>query len=161
MADAAVTRLPNVVCAVLTADCLPVGIADRRGTSIGIAHAGWRGLAAGVLEATVDALLEQGIAKADMMAWFGPAIGPRAFEVGADVRSAFCDSDPGAAPCFVPHRHDKWLADLYGLARRRLTAAGVPAIYGGGLCTYTDAARFDSYRRHRTSERPAGFHGNS
>ncbi len=156
IADAAVTRLPGVIWREkLTADCLPVAITDRQGSAIGIAHAGWRGLAAGVLEATVAAMVDQGVAASDMMVWFGPAIGPASFEVGADVMTAFCASDPGAATCFAPrpHRPEKWLADLYALARRRLAKAGVRAIYGGGLCTYADAVRFPSYRRDRTAER--------
>lgn len=154
-ADAAVTRERGVVCAVLTADCMPVVVADRRGSAAGIAHAGWRGLAAGVLEATVDALSRLGADRSDLIAWLGPAIGPAAFEVGADVHAAFCADDAGAAAFFAGGRPGKWHADLYGLARRRLERAGVASIHGGGECTYTDAARFFSYRRERESGRMA------
>ena len=154
-ADAAVTRERGVVCAVLTADCMPVVVTDRAGNAVGIAHAGWRGLAAGVLEATVDALVRIGADRRGMLAWLGPAIGPAAFEVGPDVYAAFCDGDPGAAAFFAAGRPGKWHADLYGLARRRLEAAGVASIHGGGECTYTDAARFFSYRRERDSGRMA------
>jgi hypothetical protein len=154
-ADAAVTRERGVVCAVLTADCMPVVVADRRGSAAGIAHAGWRGLAAGVLEATVDALSRLGADRSDLIAWLGPAIGPAAFEVGADVHAAFCADDAGATAFFAAGRPGKWHADLYGLARRRLERAGVASIHGGGECTYTDAARFFSYRRERDSGRMA------
>ena len=154
-ADAATTRERGVVCAVLTADCMPVLVTDRTGCAVGIAHAGWRGLAAGVLEATADALVRLGADRAELLAWLGPAIGPAAFEVGADVYAAFCDDDHGAAAFFRAGRPGKWHADLYGLARRRLTGAGVASIHGGGECTYTDAARFFSYRRQRDSGRMA------
>jgi hypothetical protein len=154
-ADAAVTREAGVVCSVLTADCLPVLLTDRAGSAVGIAHAGWRGLAAGVLEATVDALARLGAERGNLLAWLGPAIGPAAFEVGADVHAAFCDTDPGADAFFAAGRPDKWHADLYGLARRRLARAGVASVHGGGQCTYTEAARFFSYRRERHSGRMA------
>lgn len=154
-ADAAVTREPGVVCSILTADCLPVVLSDRSGSVAGVAHAGWRGLAAGVLGTTVAALGDLGARPNDIVAWLGPAIGPAAFEVGADVHDAFCDADPGARACFVPQREGKWLADLYGLARRSLARAGVPSVHGGGLCTHSDAARFFSYRRERDSGRMA------
>ena len=156
-ADAAVTRERGVVCAVLTADCLPVLLADRAGRAVGIAHAGWRGLAGGVLEATIDALAALGVGSGDLAAWLGPAIGPAAFEVGADVVEAFCAADAGAAACFVPHADGKWRADLYGLARRRLAAAGVGAVTGGGFCTHADAARFYSFRRERETGRMAAL----
>jgi len=154
-ADAAVTRESGVVCSVLTADCLPVLLADRTGAAVGIAHAGWRGLAAGVLETTVGKLAHLGVERDDLIAWLGPAIGPEAFEVGADVYAAFCDADPDAAAFFVAGRPGKWHADLYGLARRRLARAGVSHVTGGGYCTYTDTARFFSYRRERDSGRMA------
>ena len=154
-ADAAVTRERGVVCAVLTADCMPVVVTDRKGSAVGIAHAGWRGLAAGVLEATLAALRRLGADRGDLIAWLGPAIGPGAFEVGADVYAAFCADDPGATPFFAAGRPGKWHADLYGLARRRLTGAGVASIHGGGECTYTGTARFFSYRRERDSGRMA------
>ncbi|HEX4524055.1 MAG TPA: peptidoglycan editing factor PgeF [Casimicrobiaceae bacterium] len=145
-ADVAVSRSPGNVCAVLSADCLPVLLADRRGSVVAAAHAGWRGLAAGVLEAAVGSMQT---APADVLAWLGPAIGPSAFEVGPDVHAAFCDRDAAAGACFVATREGKWHADLYGLARLALERAGVEAsaIHGGGRCTYTEVASFYSYRR--------------
>ena len=154
-ADAAVTRERGTVCAVLTADCMPVVVTDLRGSAVGIAHAGWRGIAGGVLEATVAALMRLGADRARLLAWLGPAIGPDAFEVGADVYDAFCADDSGASSHFAAGRPGKWHADLYGLARRRLERAGVASIDGGGECTYTDTARFFSYRRERDSGRMA------
>lgn len=142
-ADAAFTRESGPVCAIMTADCLPVLLAAADGRVVGAAHAGWRGLAAGVLPATVEAM---GVAQADLMVWLGPAIGPAAFEVGDEVRSAFLAADAGNANCFV-RKGDAWLADLFALARRQLASLGVTAVYGGGECTYTDVARFFSYRR--------------
>ena len=143
-ADAIFTRAVNTVCAIQTADCLPVLLADRRDSVVAAAHAGWRGLAAGVLESTLRALrTDPGLT----LAWIGPGIGPGAYEVGADVRDAHCAFDPGAATCFVSHAPGKWLADLNALARRRLERAGVRAIYGGGRCTFTETAYFHSYRR--------------
>ena len=155
VADAAVTTECGLVCAVTTADCLPVLFADRAGAAVGVAHAGWRGLAAGVLEATVAALADLGVVPGRVNAWLGPAIGPAAFEVGADVRDAFCADDLGASACFAPHAQGKWHADLYGLARRRLARSGVRQVTGGGFCTFRDAARFYSYRRNRASGRMA------
>jgi YfiH family protein len=155
VADAAVTRDAGIVCAVLTADCLPVLFADRHGRAVGVAHAGWRGLAAGVLAATIAALEALGAPSRDLCVWLGPAIGPQAFEVGRDVRDAFGVVDPGSAECFAPHGWDKWHADLYRLARRRLAAAGVRDVHGGGLCTFSDATRFYSYRRERITGRMA------
>jgi polyphenol oxidase len=143
-ADAAVSRSAGIACAVLTADCLPVLFSNRSGSVVGAAHAGWRGLAAGVLEATVDAMRTD---PSDLLVWLGPAIGPQAFQVGPEVLESFCGSDPGAAECFTAERDGKWRADLYGLARRRLTRAGVDAIFGGGHCTYTERDLFHSYRR--------------
>jgi YfiH family protein len=154
-ADAAVTHEAGVVCSVLTADCLPVLLTDQAGSTVGVAHAGWRGLAAGVLEASVDALVRLGAERGKLLAWLGPAIGPAAFEVGADVHAAFCATDPGASAFFAAGRPGKWHADLYGLARRRLARAGVASAHGGGYCTYTDTARFFSYRRERDSGRMA------
>jgi hypothetical protein len=153
-ADAAVATEPGRVCAVLTADCLPVLFCDRAATVVGIAHAGWRGLAAGVLEQTVARL---GCPAPDLLAWLGPAIGPQAFEVGDEVRSAFVARDPQAADCFLPSPRGRWLADLYGLARLRLLRAGVEEIHGGGLCTFSDAARFYSYRRDGVTGRMASL----
>jgi hypothetical protein len=157
VADAAVTRERDVVCAILTADCLPVLFADRAGVAVGIAHAGWRGLAAGVLEATIAALCDLGARREDLMAWLGPAIGSTRFEVGADVRDAFCADDDGAAACFTPHEPAKWHADLYGLARRRLARGGVIRVSGGGYCTFTDEARFFSHRRDPGTGRMAAM----
>lgn len=155
VADAAVTREPGVVCAIRTADCVPVLFAARTGCAVGAAHAGWRGLAAGVLEATIAAMGTLGAPAAGLCAWLGPGIGPAAFEVGAEVRAAFCSGDPGAAPCFAPQRNGKWRADLYALARRRLAAAGVARVGGGEWCTFTDSERFFSHRRDRTPARMA------
>jgi len=143
-ADAAVGRRADRVCAVLTADCMPVLFTDRAGSVVAAAHAGWRGLAAGVLEATLAALRRE---PAAVLVWLGPAIGARVFEVGADVLDAHRATDPGAAECFAPLRPGKWLADLYALARRRLWRAGVTDIFGGGRCTFTEADTFHSYRR--------------
>jgi YfiH family protein len=154
-ADAAVTRERGVVCAVLTADCMPVVLTDRAGSAVGIAHAGWRGLASGVLEATIAALARLGADRCNLLAWLGPAIGPAAFEVGADVHAAFCANDPGAVALFATGRPGKWHADLYALARRRLEGAGIASIHGGGECTHTDSTRFFSYRRERDSGRMA------
>lgn len=143
-ADAAVTFTPGHVLAVLTADCLPVVLASRCGGRLGVAHAGWRGLAAGVLEATVQALGGPG---QDLVAWLGPAIGPAAFEVGVEVRAAFVDPDPATAAAFVPNARGRWQADLHALARRRLERLGVSAIGGGGACTYANAEDWYSFRR--------------
>lgn len=151
-ADAAVTRVPGVVLSVRTADCLPVLFADRAGSVVAVAHAGWRGLAAGVLEATIAAMR---VPAADLRVWLGPAIGPQAFEVGPDVYAAYCDTDPGATGCFSLLRSQKWLADLPGLARRRLAASGVHGAAVDGSCTFTDSARFFSYRRDKRSGRMA------
>lgn len=153
-ADACTIGRMGQVCAVLTADCLPVLFCDRAGTRIAAAHAGWRGLAAGVLEATVAAI---GVPAADLMAWLGPAIGPAAFEVGEEVRQVFMERHPMAAEAFRPNRPGHWLADIYRLARIRLAAAGVEAVYGGGLCTFSDAARFYSYRRDGATGRMASL----
>jgi len=126
--------------------------ADRAGTVVGAAHAGWRGLAAGVLEATLQAMC---VPPRDIVAWFGPAIGPQRFEVGRDVFDAFCVVDPGAASAFAPHGDCKWLANLYGLALRRLRRAGVNAVAGGGHCTMTESDRFFSWRRDKDIGRMA------
>jgi hypothetical protein len=153
-ADAAVARRAGAVCAVQAADCLPVLLADEAGTVVGAAHAGWRGLAAGVIEATVE---EMRVPAGTLMAWLGPAIGPAHYEVGAEVRDAFLARDAGAAAAFVAHRPGHWLLDLYAVARQRLAARGVRRVHGGGLCTYSDPARFPSWRRDRTRERIAAF----
>ncbi len=153
-ADAAYSCRPQVVCAVLTADCLPVLFCDRAGTCVAAAHAGWRGLAGGVLEATVEALPA---GAADLMAWLGPAIGPESFEVGDEVREAFIGVDPVAARAFRPTSAERWYADLYLLARQRLSAAGVGEVFGGGHCTFRDEARFYSYRRDGVTGRMASL----
>ena len=156
-ADAVVTRTPGQVCAVMTADCLPVLFCDQAGTVVAAAHAGWRGLASGVLEATLQAMA---VNPATVLAWMGPAIGPAAFEVGGEVRDAFISHSPLAADAFVAHgdpSDNKWLANIYHLARLRLAAAGVTHIYGGEYCTYTDAQRFFSYRRDRETGRMASL----
>ena len=142
-ADAIVSRKPGQVCSVLTADCLPVLFCNRAGTRIAAAHAGWRGLAAGVLEATVLAMQCR---PAELIAWLGPAIGPRAFEVGPDVYDAFVGLNPENATAFKPHR-DRWLADLYQLARLALARVGITQVSGGQHCTYLEQDRFFSYRR--------------
>lgn len=143
-ADAAVTRQAGVVLAVLTADCLPVVLGEPDGATVAVVHAGWRGMAAGVIEAAVAAL---DVDPARLHAWLGPAIGPAAYEVGEDVREAFVVADPGARAAFGPGRPGRWQCNLYTLARRRLAAAGIGSIGGGGLCTFSDAERFFSYRR--------------
>ena len=153
-ADASVAHNAGTVCAVMIADCLPLLLCNTHGSVVGIAHAGWRGLRSGVVENTVAAM---DVAAADLLAYLGPAIGPSAFEVGADVRDAFLAADPDAHDAFIPHSEHKWLADLFVLARRRLTSCGVTRIYGGGMCTYRDPARFYSYRRDRTTGRMAAL----
>ncbi|MBI4193996.1 MAG: peptidoglycan editing factor PgeF [Betaproteobacteria bacterium] len=153
-ADASVARRPGTVCAVMIADCMPVLLTDRAGTRVAVAHAGWRGLAQGVIENTVIATA---VPAADLLAYLGPAIGPQAFEVGADVRDAFLVRDPDAAPAFTPHRPGKWLADIYALGRRALARCGVSDIYGGGLCTVSDPGRFFSYRRDKITGRMAAL----
>lgn len=153
-ADAAVARRPGTVCAVLVADCIPVLLADRAGSVVAIAHAGWRGLAAGVIENAVRTMAGD---PGGYVAYLGPGIGPAAFEVGDEVRDAFLARDAGAAGAFTPHAAGKWLADLFRLARRSLNRAGVGEIHGGTLCTYSDAGRFFSYRRSRTTGRMAAL----
>lgn len=150
VADAAVTSAPGVVLAILTADCLPVLFAARDGSGIGATHAGWRGLAAGVLEATVRAMQAPA---GDVIAWLGPAAGPRAYEIGAEVREAFLAHDPAAADAFTATRPGHWRVDLYALARRRLAAVGVNEVHGGGECTISDPARYFSHRRDGRSGR--------
>lgn len=144
-ADASVTDESKRACVIMTADCLPVLFCDARGTQVAAAHAGWRGLASGVLE---EALVEMQGAPADVLVWLGPAIGPKAYEVGEEVRQAFVAQSAAAAEAFKPgNAGGKWWCDLYMLARQRLKAAGVTRVYGGGYCTYTDRERFFSYRR--------------
>jgi YfiH family protein len=143
-ADAAVTHSLERVCVIQVADCMPVLFASREGTAVGAAHAGWRGLASGVLEATVR---ELAVEPSSLVAWMGPAIGPEHFEVGGEVRDAFMANDPEADGAFVENDRGRWQCDLYALARRRLQAIGLREISGGGWCTYHDASRFFSYRR--------------
>lgn len=144
-ADASVARTAGAVCAVMTADCLPVLFCDDEGGVVAAAHAGWRGLVAGVLEATLSTMA---VPPERVMAWLGPAIGPSVFEVGDEVRAAFLASDPGAQAAFVAREaKGKWLADIFMLARRRLARAGVGRVFGGGLCTVSESGRFYSYRR--------------
>jgi polyphenol oxidase len=153
-ADAAVTRRPGKVCAILTADCLPVLLASDSGDLVAAAHAGWRGLAAGVIEATVRATT---VAPGRLLAWLGPAIGPKHFEVGAEVREVLLAGDTGADSAFAPNERGRFMADLEQLARRRLAAAGVDRIYGGGECTYTDGSRYFSHRRDAVTGRQAAL----
>lgn len=157
-ADASVTVVPGVVLAVLTADCLPVLFADSRGEVVAAAHAGWRGLADGVLERTVEALRAQAPGDAEVCAWLGPSIGPDAFEVGDEVRERFCDLDAQAAHAFASgERRGRWLADLPALARLRLAGIGVHRVAGAGRCTVRDATDFYSYRRDGRCGRMATF----
>ena len=153
-ADAAVASQPGRVAVVLTADCMPLFLSDDSGTRVAVAHAGWRGLAAGVIESTVRSM-ERPASR--IVAWMGPAIGPDAFEVGPEVREAFVASDPGADSAFRAHKPGKFMADLYALARRRLARAGVGSIGGGGFCTYHEPRRFFSYRRVKASGRMGAF----
>jgi YfiH family protein len=155
-ADAIYTNVPNIVCSVMTADCLPVFITNQAGSEIAIAHAGWRGLAAGVIENTVA----QFSAPPEMLiVYFGPAIGPCHFEVGADVRDAFAASMPSSFVqlLFAATTQDKYLADLYGLAKARLQSMGVSDFFGGDACTVCDKARLFSYRRDGVTGRMANF----
>lgn len=151
-ADAGVARRPGIVCAVLVADCLPVLLASEAGDVVGVAHAGWRGLAAGVIEATLEAMRA---APGRVIAWLGPAIGPQAYEVGDEVREAFLGRDEAAGGAFSPVRAGHWLLDLYAAARQRLASRGVTRVFGGVFCTHSDPERFFSYRRDRTSARMA------
>jgi YfiH family protein len=173
VADGAFVRAPGVVCAVMTADCLPVLLCDQSGSVVAALHAGWRGLQAGILERAVEAL---GVPGVRLLAYLGPAIGPQAFEVGDEVRRAFVDAHQEAAAAFLPVQQDwpaqnvaaaggpatqqpepKWLADIYLLARKSLRRAGVDAIYGGGACTLREAERFFSYRRDGVTGRMAAL----
>ena len=164
-ADASVTDRPGTVCVVMVADCMPVLLCDEAGRAVGAAHAGWRGLAAGIVEQTAQRVADlAGVEAASLHAYLGPAIGPDAFEVGADVRDAFMKGVDGkqreaAANAFVTHPHNpgKYLADLATLARLRLQRLGVTRIAGGDLCTVTQRERFYSYRRDRETGRMAAL----
>lgn len=148
-ADAAITRQTGRVCAIQVADCMPVLFAARDGAAVGAAHAGWRGLAGGVLESTIRALAGRpfGVRADRLIAWLGPAIGPEHFEVGEEVRAAFLERDPADSDAFVRNARGRWQCDLYALAQARLAAAGVREVYGGGWSTHGDRASFFSYRR--------------
>ena len=161
-ADGCITVTPGVACTIMVADCVPVLITTAEGGVVAAAHAGWRGLAGidgrGILESVCNEVrFESGGQEAQILAWLGPCIGPDAFEVGPEVKAAFETFDPGAAALFKPQRGDKWLADLPGLARRRLRAAGVTRIYGNdggaGWCTVSNPLLFFSHRRDRVSGR--------
>lgn len=154
VADGRYSLLAGAICAVQTADCLPVLLCDERGTAVAALHAGWRGLVAGVLEAGVRALP---VPPARLLAWLGPAIASAAFEVGAEVREAFLAVDPGAHACFKAARASHWQADLYGLARRRLQQVDVVRIYGGNYCTHSQSDWFYSYRRQAICGRMASL----
>ena len=153
-ADASWTATPAIACTAMTADCLPVLFCDKAGTRVAAAHAGWRGLAAGVLEATACSL---NVEPQDLLVWFGPAIGPKAFEVGGEVRDTFIADMPHAAAAFVPSVNaGRFMADIYELARLRLARYGITSVYGGGWCTVTDP-RFFSYRRSPNTGRFASL----
>jgi YfiH family protein len=156
-ADASTARDRATVCAIMVADCLPILLTDATGSVVAAAHAGWRGLAGGVIDNTIAAMIGRGADPAMLMAFIGPGIGPTAFEVGDDVHEAYTANDAGAAAAFRPHAEGKWLADLPLLARRALERCGVRTIGGGNLCTYSDPARFYSYRRDRTTGRMGAF----
>lgn len=151
-ADASVAHFPGQVCVVMTADCLPVLFCDRAGTRVGAAHAGWRGLVGGVLEETVRALKTPA---QDLLAWLGPAIEQRAFEVGEEVREQFMTRDPANVAAFERNDRGRWQADLYDLARRELARLGVMEISGGGFDVFSDEERFFSYRRNSRTGRMA------
>lgn len=155
-ADACYTTEPGLPCAVMTADCLPVLFCTQKGDRVAAAHAGWRGLADGVLEATVRKLQ---VCPTELLVWLGPAIGPQQFEVGDEVRNAFITFEAGCAQAFAarPNKPGHWLADIYQLARIRLELLGVEQIYGGDFCTFTDAQRFFSYRRDGITGRMASL----
>ena len=153
-ADAAFARTRHTICAVMTADCLPVLLCDQAGTIVAAVHAGWRSLLDGVIEATVQAMNKPGN---ELLAWLGPAIGPDAFEVGDEVRAAFIERDAKAEQAFKPAVSGKWFGDIFLLGRQRLSNTGVTAVYGGGLCTYHDAKRFFSFRRDEVTGRMASL----
>ena len=152
-ADASFSQNKNVVCVTMTADCLPVLLCNKQGTAVAAIHAGWRSLCDGVIEATIKSL---GQASEDLMAWLGPAIGPKAFEVGSEVRAAFVAQDVQAEQAFSPVG-DKWLGDLYLIARQRLNKQGVTQVYGGGECTFSNPSQYFSFRRDGVTGRMANM----
>jgi len=154
VADASYTDQPNTICTVLTADCLPVLICNRQGTKVAAAHAGWRGLLAGIVEATVHVLQEPA---ENILVWLGPAIGSTAFEVGSEVRDAFINDMPETAVAFKTGRPGHYLADIYQLAKIRLNKIGIVSVSGGYYCTYTESKRFYSYRRDGDTGRIASM----
>jgi len=159
IADAVTTSERGVVCAIMTADCLPVLFCDKAGSQVAAAHAGWRGLVSGVLETTRNTFV---CASEDILVWLGPAIGPQAFEVGDEVRTAYLEADPELASAFVPGEtsqgsEKKWYLDIYAAARIRLRALGIDKVSGGEFCTYTDQERFYSYRRDKRTGRMASL----
>ena len=158
-ADAAITMRPGRVCVIMTADCLPVLLTDREGRAVAAAHGGWRGLVGGIVEATVAAFEARGLAADSLLAWLGPAIGPAAYEVGPDVAEKLDagSNSTGGAAALTPGRAGHWQLDLYQLARTRLAACGVEAVYGGGECTFSDSTRFYSYRRDGVTGRQASL----
>ncbi len=151
-ADACYSSEKNIICTIQTADCLPVLLCDKTGTTVAAIHAGWRGLADGIIEQAINTMNCPGN---KLIAWLGPAIGPKAFESGDDVRDAFIAHDKQAKTAFTQQTNGLWLADIYELARQRLTNQGVTACYGGNFCTYHDEARFYSFRRDQTTGRMA------
>lgn len=153
-ADAIVADQAGICCAVRTADCLPILLCAEDGSEIAAAHAGWRGLAAGIIDATIAAMATPAN---NILAWFGPAISQPAFEVGAEVRDAFLTNDPAAEIAFMANDRGRWQADLYKLAAQRLGKVGVSKVYGGGLCTHADKSRFYSYRRDSDTGRLQSF----
>lgn len=153
-ADAAYTMQKNTVCAVLTADCLPVLVCDRAATRVAAIHAGWKGLVSGVIEATIKHL---DISSDELLVWLGPAISQQAYEVGDEVRTQFMDHDANAALAFIPSPNKRWLANMYLLAKQRLTALGITNIYGGDFCTYSQPELFFSYRRDNVTGRMASL----
>ena len=150
-ADASFSKNKNVVCVTMTADCLPVLLCNQQGTAVASIHAGWRSLCDGVIEATIKMM---GVEPEELMAWLGPAIGPDAFEVGSEVREAFIAQDAQADQAFKAYG-DKWLGDLYGIAKQRLNKQGLNKIYGGGECTYSNPSRYFSFRRDGLTGRMA------
>ena len=154
LADGSWSRTPGQACVVMMADCLPVLLADRDGEVVAAVHAGWRGLSAGVIEAAVTAMK---VAPVALSAWLGPAIGPQAFEVGPEVRTAFVDHDAAHALAFVAGHGDRWMADLHALARRRLERIGVADVHGRTRCTFTEERQFYSFRRERVCGRMAAL----